>query len=40
MFVEKTQEKIKTQGRDVSYKLKSKLVVICRNIQHLIGTVL
>ena len=37
---EKRQEKVRTQSRDVSYKLKSKLVVFRRNIQHLTGTVM
>ena len=31
---------IKEKGRDTSYKLKSKLVVIRRNIQHFTGTAL
>ena len=35
LFVEKRQEKLKTQVRDASYELESKLVVICRNIQHI-----
>ena len=39
-FVEKKQGKLKTQGRNASYKFKSKVVVICRNIQHFTGTVL
>ena len=34
LFVEKKQEKLKTQGRDTSQKFKSKLVVIRRNIQY------
>ena len=29
---------LKMQGRDASYKLKSKLAVIRRNIQHVTGT--
>ena len=36
----KKQNKLKTQGRDTSYKFKSKLIVIRRNIQHFTGTVL
>ena len=36
----KKQEKFKTQGRGASYKFKSKLVVIRRNIRHCTGTVL
>ena len=36
----KKQETFKTQGRGASYKCKSKLVVIRRNIQHFTGTVL
>ena len=36
----KKQEKLKTQGRNASYKFKSKLVVIRRNIQRFTGTVL
>ena len=40
LFVEKRQKKLKVHVRDASYKLKSKLVVTCRNIQHLTGTVL
>ena len=40
LILEKKQEKLKTQDRDVSYKFKSKLVVIRRNIQHFTGTVL
>ena len=36
----KKQTKLKTQGRDTSYKFKSKLIVIRRNIQHFTGTVL
>ena len=33
-MVEKMQEKSETQeGIDASYKIKSKLVVVCRNIQ-------
>ena len=40
LFVQKKQEKLKTQGRDPIYKLKGKLVVIRRNIQHFAGTVL
>ena len=39
-LIEKRQEKLKTQRRDISYKLKSKLVVIRRNIQNFTGTVL
>ena len=39
-LIEKRQEKLKTQGRDISYKLKSKVVVIRRNIQNFTGTVL
>ena len=35
LFVEKRQEKLKTQVRDASYELESKLVVIRRNIQHI-----
>ena len=34
------QEKLKTKSRDTSYKSKSKLVVIRRNIQHFTGTLL
>ena len=40
LFVEKKQEKLKTQGRDASYKFKSKLVIIRRNIQQFTGMVL
>ena len=40
LFLEKKQEKLKTQDRDAGYKFKSKLVVICRNIQNVIGTAL
>ena len=40
LFVEKKQDKLKTHGRDASYKFKSKVVIICRNIQHFTGTVL
>ena len=40
LICRKKQEKLKTQGRDASYKFKSKLVVICRNIQYFLGTVL
>ena len=40
LFVEKKQEKLKTQGRDASYEFKSKLLVIRKNIQHFTGTVL
>ena len=36
----KKQEKFKMQGRDASYTFKSKLVVVCRNIQQFTGTVL
>ena len=39
LFVEKEQDKLKAQVRDASYKLKSKLVVIRRNIQPFAGTV-
>ena len=34
------QEKSKTQARDTSFKFKSKLVIIRRNIQHFTGMVL
>ena len=37
LFIKKRQENLKTQGRDASYKLKSKLVVIRRNIQLFTG---
>ena len=40
LFVEKRQNKSKTQGRDARYKLKSKLVISPRNIQHFTRTVL
>ena len=40
LFPRKKQEKFKTQGRGSSYKFKSKLVVIRRNIQHFTRTVL
>ena len=36
----KKQERLKTQGRGASYKFKSKLVLIRRNIQHFTRTVL
>ena len=36
----KKKMKVKTQGRGASYKFKSKLVVIRRNIQHVTRTVL
>ena len=36
----KKKVKVKTQGRGASYKFKSKLVVIGRNIQHVTRTVL
>ena len=38
--VEKRQEKLKVLVRDASYKVKSKFVIIRRNIQHFTGTVL
>ena len=37
---EKRQENVRTQSRDASYKLKSKLVGFRINIQHLTGTVM
>ena len=40
LLVEKRQNKLKAQVKDASYKLKSKLVVICRNIQNFTGKVL
>ena len=39
LFVEKRKNKLKAHVSDESYKLKSKLVVILRNIQHFTGTV-
>ena len=40
LICRKKQEKLKTQGRDASYKFKSTPVVIRSNIQHFTGTVL
>ena len=40
LFPRKKQGKFKAQGRGASYKFKSKLAVIRRNIQHFTRTVL
>ena len=40
LFVEKKQKKLKTQGRDESYKFKRELIVICWNNQHFTGAVI
>ena len=38
--MENKQEKLKAQGKDATYKFKSKLVAIRKNIQHFTETVL
>ena len=40
LFIEKWEEKLKTQDGDASYKLKSKLAVILRNIRQFTGMIL